>query len=152
MSDGKLKMIDAPPSNGPSINGDPDVQLTCVSNLFMRSMHFKHAGDIEKGHAHIFDHVSLLTAGSAKITVEGVSRIFTAPHAIFIKKDWMHEIEAMEDNTILICVHALRDGERVEDIIDPDSYVIPPGMEGVAAAIKNSDVINPMNNINKMMF
>jgi quercetin dioxygenase-like cupin family protein len=150
MSDGKLKMIDASPTNGPSINGDPDVQLTCVSNLFMRSMHFKRAGDIEHGHAHVFDHVSLLTAGSAKVTVEGVSRVFLAPHAIFIKKDWMHEIEALEDNTIMICVHALRDGERVEDIIDPDSYVIPPGMAGVSAAIKNPNLINPMNNINKI--
>lgn len=143
--------ISAKPDFGFSVNGDPEVQMTCVSNLFMRSMHFKHAGDIEHGHAHIFDHVSLLTAGSAKVTVEGVSKVFTAPHAIFIRKDWMHEIEALEDHTIMICIHALRDGERVEDIVDPESYIIPPGAEGVAAAIKNPNLLNPMTNINRII-
>jgi quercetin dioxygenase-like cupin family protein len=138
------------PASGLSINGDPEVQMTCVSNLFMRSMHFKHAGDVEHGHAHIFDHVSLLTAGAAKITVEGVSKVFSAPHAIFIRKDWMHEIEALEDNTILICIHALRDGERVEDIVDPDSYIIPPGAEGITQAVKHAGMLHPMMNINKV--
>jgi hypothetical protein len=150
MSKEDPKEINAGPSFGRSVNGDPEVQMTCVSNLFMRSMHFKHAGDIEHGHAHIFDHVSLLTAGSAKVTVEGVSKVFTAPHAIFIRKDWMHEIEAMENNTIMICIHALRDGERVEDIVDPDSYIIPPGAVGVAASVNNPKLLDPLLNINRV--
>jgi quercetin dioxygenase-like cupin family protein len=143
-----LKEIQTNPYNCVSGNGDPEVQMTCVSNLFMRSMHFKHAGDIEHGHAHIFDHVSLLTAGSAKVTVEGVSKAFTAPHAIFIRRDWMHEIEALEDNTIMICIHALRDGERAEDIVDPESYIIQPGGGGIESTITTHN-IDPLNNINK---
>jgi quercetin dioxygenase-like cupin family protein len=133
-----------------SVNGDPEVQLTCVSNLFMRTMHFKHAGDVEHGHAHVFDHVSLLTAGSAKVTVEGVSKVFTAPHAIFIRRDWMHEIEALEDHTIMICIHALRNGERAEDIVDPDSYIIPPGIDGILSSARDPSIIHPMSNINKV--
>ena len=151
MSKENPQEISANPDFGSSVNGDPEIQMTCVSNLFMRSMHFKHAGDIEQGHAHIFDHVSLLTAGSAKVTVEGVSKVFTAPHAIFIRKDWMHEIEALEDHTIMICIHALRDGERVEDIVDPESYIIPPGAEGVSAVITNPNLLNPMTNINRII-
>lgn len=151
MSKENPQEISAKPDFGSSVNGDPEIQMTCVSNLFMRSMHFKHAGDIERGHAHIFDHVSLLTAGSAKVTVEGVSKVFTAPHAIFIRKDWMHEIEALEDHTIMICIHALRDGERVEDIVDPESYIIPPGAEGVSAVITNPNLLNPMTNINRII-
>lgn len=150
MSKDNPKITSVDPASGVSINGDPEVQMTCVSNLFMRSMHFKHAGDIEHGHAHIFDHVSLLTAGSAKITVQGVEKTFTAPHAVFIRKDWMHEIEALEDNTIMICIHALRDGERVEDIVDPDSYIIPPGAEGITQAVKHAGMLHPMMNINKV--
>jgi quercetin dioxygenase-like cupin family protein len=150
MSDKILNPTDAAPIMDLSVNGDPEVQLTCVSNLFMRSMHFKHAGDIEQGHAHVFDHVSLLTAGSAKVTVNGVSKVFTAPHAIFIRRDWMHEIEALEDHTIMICIHALRNGERAEDIVDPDSYIISPGADGIIASIGDPNIIHPMNNINKV--
>ena len=29
------------------------------------------------------------------------------------------QIQALEDDTICYCIHAIRDGERVEDIIDP---------------------------------
>lgn len=141
---------DARPLMDLSVNGDPEVQLTCVSNLFMRTMHFKHAGDVEHGHAHVFDHVSLLTAGSAKVTVEGVSKVFTAPHAIFIRRDWMHEIEALEDHTIMICIHALRNGERAEDIVDPDSYIIPPGIDGILSSARDPSIIHPMSNINKV--
>ena len=150
MNNESMKSIDANPFLAMSPNGDPEVQITCVSNLFMRSMHFKHAGDVEHGHAHTFDHVSLLTAGSAKVTVEGVSRVFTAPHAIFIRKDWMHEIEALQDDTIMICIHALRNGEREEDIVDPDCYVIPPGEIGVSQTAKNPSIMNPIDNINKI--
>jgi quercetin dioxygenase-like cupin family protein len=146
MSNKNLKDVHTDPSMSVSSNGDPDIQLTCVSNLFMRSMHFKHAGDIEHGHAHIFDHVSLLTAGSARVTVENVSKEFTAPHAIFIRRDWMHEIEALEDNTIMICVHALRDGERAEDIVASDSYIIQPGGGGIVSTNNNLD---PLVEINK---
>jgi quercetin dioxygenase-like cupin family protein len=147
MNEVKMKDIHTDPHATVSTNGDPEIQLTCVSNLFMRSMHFKHAGDIEHGHAHIFDHVSLLTAGSAKVTVEGVSKVFTSPHAIFIRRDWTHEIEALEDNTIMICVHALRDGERAEDIVSPDSYVIQPGGGGIESTTGNLD---PLININHL--
>lgn len=149
MSEQSLKSVDSSPLVDLSVNGDPEVQLTCVSNLFFRSMHFKHAGDIEKGHAHVFDHVSLLTRGSARVTVNGLCRVFSAPHAIYIKKDWIHEIEALEDGTIMICVHALRDGERAEDIIDPDSHVIPPGGDGVFASKSDPNILHPMSNINK---
>jgi quercetin dioxygenase-like cupin family protein len=93
-------------------------------------MHFKNAGDKEHGHSHPFDHVSLLSNGAAKVTVSGVSKSFYAPQVIFIKKDLEHEIEALEDNTEVTCIHAIRNGERVEDIIDPESYVVAPGGDG----------------------
>jgi hypothetical protein len=94
-------------------------------------MHFKNAGDIECGHSHPFDHVSLLSYGSAKVTVSGQSKVFFAPQVIFIKRGLEHQIEALEDHTEVTCIHAIRNGERVEDIIDPESYVIPPGKNGI---------------------
>jgi quercetin dioxygenase-like cupin family protein len=90
-------------------------------------MHFKKTGDTELGHAHTFDHLTLLASGSLQVTVDDKTTVFNAPHMIFIKAEKVHELTAMQDNTVAFCIHALRSGERVEDIIDPES--VPNGVE-----------------------
>jgi hypothetical protein len=45
---------------------------------------------------------------------------------IFIKAEYRHELVALEDNTVAFCIHALRKGNGVDDIIDPAS--IPAGV------------------------
>lgn len=97
----------------------PEVLLGCVANLWSKMMHFKSAGDVEQGHKHLFDHMTLLANGSLRVTVNGESTDFKAPHMIYIRAGQYHELTALEDNTLAYCIHALRDGERVEDIIDP---------------------------------
>jgi quercetin dioxygenase-like cupin family protein len=84
-------------------------------------MHFVQAGDREEGHAHCFDHLTLLASGKIRIAALGKFNDFTAPHHIFIKAGVEHELLALEDNTTVHCIHAIRDGERVEDIVDPAS-------------------------------
>jgi quercetin dioxygenase-like cupin family protein len=90
-------------------------------------MHFKKTGDKELGHAHAFDHLTLLASGSLQVTVDNNTTVFNAPHMIFIKAEKIHELVAMQDDTVAFCIHALRSGERVEDIIDPAS--VPNGVE-----------------------
>jgi dTDP-4-dehydrorhamnose 3,5-epimerase-like enzyme len=99
----------------------PAVKISCVSNLFSKMMHFKQAGNVEYGHCHIFDHLTLLASGSLKVTIDGVSTDYKAPHMIFIRKNIKHELTALEDNTVAFCIHALRRGDGIDDIIDPDS-------------------------------
>lgn len=109
----------------------PKVHLGCVANLFSRMMHFEKAGDIEIGHTHQFDHLTLLAKGKLKVTVEGVATEFTAPHMIYIHKDKVHELEALTDGTVAYCIHALRDKETNE-IIDPS--MIPAGVSAMSMA------------------
>lgn len=104
----------------------PVIAIACVANLFSRQMYFPKAGDTELGHTHAFNHLTLLAAGSARVTVEGKSTDFKAPQMIYIHADKQHAIEALEDNTVAYCIHALRDGDGVGDIIDPAS--IPAGV------------------------
>ncbi len=104
----------------------PLISIGCVANLYSRMMHFAKAGDVEVGHTHQFDHLTLLASGSLKIVVDGVESVFQAPHMIYIHKDKVHELTALEDNTLAYCIHALRDGNGVEDILDPD--MIPEGV------------------------
>lgn len=103
-----------------------EIAIGCVANLFSRQMVFRRAGDYEQGHTHQFDHLTLLASGSLKVTVDGKTTVFKAPHMIYIHKDKMHELVALEDNTVAYCIHALRDGDNVEDILDP--AMIPEGV------------------------
>lgn len=110
----------------------PIVKIGCVANLFSRMMHFEKAGDIELGHTHQFDHLTLLAKGALRVTVEGVATDFTAPHMIYIHKEKHHELKALTDETVAYCIHALRDGNGVDDIIDPAS--IPAGVSALEYA------------------
>ena len=110
----------------------PKINIGCVANLYSRMMHFENAGDIEKGHTHPFDHLTLLATGSLKIIVDGQETIFKAPHMVYIHKDKKHELVALENNTVAYCIHALRDGNGVDDILDPS--MIPKGVKGYAVA------------------
>lgn len=110
----------------------PKVNIGCVANLFSRMMHFEKAGDIELGHTHPFDHLTLLASGRLQVTVEGKTSVFEAPHMIYIHKDKVHELVALEDNTVAYCIHALRDGNEVDDILDP--AMIPNGVDPLSIA------------------
>ena len=98
----------------------PAVTISCVSNVFIKQMEFQFAGDREEGHAHLFDHLTLLASGRLRLTALGKSTEFTAPHHIFIKAGVVHELEALEDNTVVHCIHGIRE-KGCENIIDPAS-------------------------------
>ena len=104
----------------------PNTRVTCATNLWLRQMHFVKAGDKNEGHEHNYDHMTLLATGSVAVHVNGQTTNFTAPHMIFIKAGRRHYIEALEDNTIAYCVHALRNKDT-EEILDPNQ--IPNGVD-----------------------
>jgi quercetin dioxygenase-like cupin family protein len=108
-------MMDAPVTN-----------MACVSNLWLRQMHFVKSGDKNEGHTHNFDHITLLAKGSVEVDVEGQKTTFNAPHMIYIIAGKSHYLTALEDDTLAYCVHALRTGEREEDILDPS--MVPAGV------------------------
>jgi hypothetical protein len=110
----------------------PEVSIGCVANLFSRMMHFKNVGDIELGHTHAFDHLTLLAKGKLKVTVDGVSTEFTAPNMIYIKADKIHELEALVEETLAYCIHALRADNETGDILDPS--MIPEGVNPFSMA------------------
>ena len=104
----------------------PENKFTCVSNIWLRQMYFKKAGDANEGHEHNYDHISLLAHGSVRVHVEDKTSDFTAPQMIYIKQGKSHFIEALEDGTVAYCVHALRDKDTA-DIIDPSQ--VPLGID-----------------------
>ena len=74
----------------------PQVQLSLISNLWIKLMTFENAGDINAGHKHVFDHPTLLVKGRMEVDIEGEKTIFEAPHIIFIAKETFHTLTALE--------------------------------------------------------
>lgn len=110
----------------------PAVSIGCVANLYSRMMHFKSAGDVEHGHTHQFDHLTLLAKGKLRVTVDGNATEFTAPHMIYIRADKNHELVALEAGTVAYCIHALR-SKDTGDILDPS--MIPDGVKPMSLAM-----------------
>lgn len=102
---------------------EPKVSLIISGNLYMRQMRFENKGDIENGHCHTYDHLTLLTSGSLKVSVDDIETIFEAPTAIKILANKQHQLEALEENTLAYCVHALREA-ATEDVLPPSAYTV----------------------------
>ena len=98
-------------------------QLGYFGNIWVRQNFIARAGDASEGHAHHFDHVSLLATGRVRVEVDGYDpKEFTAPTFIMVKKEYIHKFTALEDNTLWYCVFALRDLDgEVTDIYSGDN-------------------------------
>jgi len=108
------------------------LKFAIISNIWIKMITFDKAGDIMYGHKHVFDHPTLLSQGSVRVTVTDNSGVdtttdFTAPAIIFIERGKIHTLVSLEDNTVASCIHALRDGDSTEDIIEED--MIPVGTD-----------------------
>ena len=116
----------------------PVTAIGKVSNVWIRQMYFANVGDIEHGHKHPHDHVTLLTNGSLRVTVDGVPSVFSAnnkPQMIFIKAEKNHELVALEANTSAFCIHGLR-GLDDGDILDPT--MVPDGVDPTSLGITSA--------------
>lgn len=103
----------------------PKTTMACVSNLWVRMMHFEKAGDCNEGHLHTYDHITLLSKGRVAVDVNGQITEFTAPHMIFIAAGKHHYITALEDDVVASCLHALKP-DQAEQIVDPT--MVPAGL------------------------
>lgn len=98
---------------------DPVVAIKIVDNVFVKMMHFLRAGDVHSGHSHNFDHITLLATGRVRMTHNNGEQEFVAPHLIVTPKGITHQFTALEAGTLLCCIHAIRDGDGVDDVADP---------------------------------
>jgi len=100
----------------PSIQHD----LKIVDNVFVKMMVCVEPGDIIHGHAHTFDHITLLATGSVIMSARGNEVEHKSPKLIITPKGVVHQFTALEANTTLCCIHAIRDGDEMEDVAPPD--------------------------------
>lgn len=91
-----------------------------VDNVFVKMMHLYFTGDKVQGHAHTFDHITLLAKGTVIMRANGGGKEHKAPKLIITPKGIVHEFEALTPDCLLCCVHAIRDGDTDADIAPPD--------------------------------
>ena len=119
----------------------PEIQISCLSNVYVRRMYFKESNIVELGHRHPYDHASLVATGSISVQVYNDETkelldpvVYSAPAMVMIHKNIAHQIKSLEDNTIVCCIHALRD--ETDTIIDPDMIPVPTGLRSTIQQIQ----------------
>ena len=123
----------------------PQVKVGLVANLFSRMMVFAAAGDVEQGHTHQFDHLTLLASGGLIVRANGCSTTFQAPAMIYIRADVQHELEATTANTVAYCIHALRGADQSGDIVDPAMIPVGVKLRDLVSAGVVDNVVSPEN-------
>jgi hypothetical protein len=101
-------------------------EMGFFGNIWLRQNTMPTKGMVFAGHKHKFDHVTMLVKGSIKVEVEGCDPTeYVAPTFVIIRKEYIHRITALVDDTAFYCVFAVRDldGEPIEDMahekVDP---------------------------------
>lgn len=98
----------------------PITDLKIVDNVFVKLHCFPKSGDTHEGHAHAFDHITLLASGSVKMVHDNGEAEFKAPHLIVTPKGIKHQFTALEPNTVFCCIHAIREKDELDAIADPN--------------------------------
>jgi dTDP-4-dehydrorhamnose 3,5-epimerase-like enzyme len=98
----------------------PQTDLKIVDNVFVKLHHFLHTGDTHEGHAHAFDHITLLATGSVNMVHDKGEAVYKAPHLIVTPKGIKHQFTALEPNTVFCCIHAIREKDKLDAIASPD--------------------------------
>ena len=86
-----------------------DCNISIVNGVFIKQMTFQKKGMVVMSHKHNYDHQTLLAQGMIKIRI-GANHpyYYRAPRIILIKANQTHFIEAMENNTVAYCIHAVK--------------------------------------------
>ena len=99
---------------------NPITDLKLVDNVFVKMHQFINIGDTHQGHAHAFDHITLLSSGAVKMVHDNGEAEYKAPHLIVTPKGVKHQFTALEPDTVFCCIHAVRDGDGLNDVASPD--------------------------------
>ena len=99
--------------------GETESEFQIIENLFVKLNCLRKAGDRMLGHSHTFNHVTLMIGkvwmrkGDSIERHEGIKLLVT-PAGV------EHEFEAIDGPALLLCIHAIRDGDNEHDVAPAD--------------------------------
>lgn len=96
---------------------DQMAQFGFFGGLMVRVHRMRQAGEVHDGHEHHIDHVTLVAQGAIRVrwrrygqdgSVESFGeKEFVAPTFVTIRADTHHEITALRDDTVWMCLFAV---------------------------------------------
>lgn len=96
------------------IEQPPSFQV-CVDDIFLKQVGPLKQGMVVPQHVHAHDHHTVLVRGAVSVFADGAyQRDYRAPYPILIRAGTQHAFVALEDETLLLCVHNLHGSEEVE--------------------------------------
>lgn len=99
------------------------VEIHMADDVFIKQMVIPRAGTFVPQHSHNYDHTSMLAVGSVRAWVDGVLKgDFQAPTGILIEAGTKHTFMALEDNTVLYCIHNVSRTGLIE--IDEEHQIV----------------------------
>lgn len=102
--------------------------------IWSRKHYMEKEGDGIKGHSHVHDHISFLVSGSVLAQVEGYKqREFHAPEWLVIPKNIEHQFVALEDDTLIYCIHSITEEQANKKrlvLINGEFVDAPPEVHG----------------------
>lgn len=108
-------------------NNQVQMEHAFQHNIYLKKMTFPKGGSVYRGHHHDYDHISLVASGRARVRFGKVveaglpdeEKEYGAVSMFVTRSFRQHEITALEDNTVVCCIHAIRtlDGQ----VMDPPS-------------------------------
>ena len=98
---------------------DEEAQFQIVRSIFVKRMTMDTPGKKIQGHAHPYDHVTLLALGTIIMRAAGEETTLSAPILFTTAAGIEHEFECVEP-AVMCCIHAIRKGDEETDIADPD--------------------------------
>lgn len=93
----------------------PPVWQVSVDGIFIKQMLLAKAGYIAPQHVHAYRHHSMLARGAVRAWANGQYLAdFQAPVPILIEAGVQHTFMALEDDTVIYCIHNLHGQDAVE--------------------------------------
>lgn len=104
--------------------GEPseNIEFTTVDGVFIKALKFNKKGDVMLQHKHTYSHAHFVAAGEVALFVEGeFVDTYEAPTMVNIEANKFHQIVALRDGTMGLCIHNLH-GQDELSVEEEASY------------------------------
>lgn len=133
-------------------NDEIFMQHAYRDNIYVKTMTFKQSGLVYCGHHHTYDHVTLVASGKVKVKFGAVpegdlpeeEKEYTGSSMFVTRSYREHEITSLEDNTVVCCIHAIRNKNGEIMSVDLPSSIQggkKDEMAGFAFEMSSKDVL-----------
>ena len=96
------------------IEAQPEVDFRTVDGVFIKALMFGKAGNVAAQHKHAYDHGHFVASGAIALYVEGeLQGEYRAPTLIHIPAGKFHQLVALEEGTVGLCIHNLHGREDI---------------------------------------